>query len=380
MAHDVFISYASEDKIIANAVCSRLESAGLRCWIAPRDILPGVEWSAAIVDAIENSCVCVLIFSVSANNSEQVNREVERAVKNGKAVIPFRLEEIQPSKSLEYFISTSHWLDAITPPVERHIDRLSVAIKELMSGSQDRHRPIRAANSAMPKGGLRRAFATILFIIVGIVVAVYLTFVARSTDNSHSVDTPPVAPPPSISSPSNRKIEASAGSQDVITEIHDGDIPDSKRDVTMAASVRHKEATASIDDRDQQQLRKLLQDTAGQIQRLRSPTTTMRDQLELLRRMQDDAKKARAELETILERNEFPTDVTRRLRIVHEYLDMLAEMKDTMTLSGDPVSANSSPREEWEEFSAIQRPVSIAIDEIVLYFDEASTALKPGAE
>ena len=52
MAHDVFISHSSKDKIAADAACAVLESHGLRCWIAPRDATPGKSWAAAIVQAI----------------------------------------------------------------------------------------------------------------------------------------------------------------------------------------------------------------------------------------------------------------------------------------------------------------------------------------
>ncbi len=132
MACDVFISYASPDKKIAVAVCAKLEAAGIRCWIAPRDITPGEDWSAAIVGAIHTSRVMVLIFSGHSNVSQQTKREVERAVSKGNAIIPFRIEDIKPSRSLEFFISTAHWLDAITPPFEQHINRLASAVKELL--------------------------------------------------------------------------------------------------------------------------------------------------------------------------------------------------------------------------------------------------------
>ena len=52
MAHDVFISYSSKDKAIADAICATMEQAGVRCWIAPRDILPGMNWGASIVQAL----------------------------------------------------------------------------------------------------------------------------------------------------------------------------------------------------------------------------------------------------------------------------------------------------------------------------------------
>ena len=125
MAHDVFVSYSSDDKPTADAVCATLESRGIRCWIAPRDVLPGVDWGAAIIDAINESKLMVLVYSASANDSQQIKREVERAVNRGVAVIPFRIEDVPMSKTLEYFISTPHWLDAITPPLQTHIERLA---------------------------------------------------------------------------------------------------------------------------------------------------------------------------------------------------------------------------------------------------------------
>lgn len=132
MAHDVFISYCSEDKPIADAVCATLEGQGTRCWIAPRDILPGTDWGEAIVDAINESKAMLLVFSSKANASPQIKREVERAVHRGIPLIPVRLDDALPSKSLEYFISTPHWLDALTPPLESHLQRVSQAVKALL--------------------------------------------------------------------------------------------------------------------------------------------------------------------------------------------------------------------------------------------------------
>ncbi|HUQ10756.1 MAG TPA: toll/interleukin-1 receptor domain-containing protein [Steroidobacteraceae bacterium] len=132
MAHDVFISYCTEDKPIADAVCATLEGQGTRCWIAPRDILPGTDWGEAIVDAINESKAMLLVFSSKANASQQIKREVERAVHRGIPLIPVRLDDALPSKSLEYFISTPHWLDALTPPLESHLQRVAQAVKALL--------------------------------------------------------------------------------------------------------------------------------------------------------------------------------------------------------------------------------------------------------
>ena len=77
MAFDVFISYSSQDKTTADAACAMLEGAGMRCWIAPRDILPGTDYGASIVEAIRHAKIFVLIFSDHANASQHIPREVE---------------------------------------------------------------------------------------------------------------------------------------------------------------------------------------------------------------------------------------------------------------------------------------------------------------
>lgn len=135
MAHDVFISYSSHDKQIADAVCSALENSRIRCWVAPRDILPGKEWGEAIVEAIGNSKVMVLIFSASSNRSQQVLREVERAVNKNVVIVPFRIEDVLPTKSMEYFLYSTHWLDALTPDVEEHITMLVEITGKLLANA-----------------------------------------------------------------------------------------------------------------------------------------------------------------------------------------------------------------------------------------------------
>ncbi len=133
VAHDVFISYASEDKTVADAVCASLEAHSVRCWIAPRDVLPGVAYGEAIIDAIQGSHIMVLVFSSKSNISPHIPREVERAVSRGTPIMPFRIEDVMPGKTLDYFIGNVHWLDALTPPLERHLDRLAQNITTLLS-------------------------------------------------------------------------------------------------------------------------------------------------------------------------------------------------------------------------------------------------------
>lgn len=103
MAHDVFISYSSKDKASADAIVAGLEQKGVRCWVAPRDLTPGISWGKGIADAIEASEVMVVILSENSNQSKQVAREVERPVTKEVSVIPFRIENFDPTGEMAYF-------------------------------------------------------------------------------------------------------------------------------------------------------------------------------------------------------------------------------------------------------------------------------------
>lgn len=128
---DVFISHSSQDKLVADAICDSLEGQGLCCWIAARDIRPGEDWSDAIIDAITDCRIFMLILSGASNHSEQVKREIQNAVMENRSILPVRIEDVALSKHMRYFIGTPHWLDAMPPPIERHLLRLTGTVMQL---------------------------------------------------------------------------------------------------------------------------------------------------------------------------------------------------------------------------------------------------------
>ena len=132
MPHDVFASYASKDQSTALAAVHALESAGIRCWIAPRDIKAGAVWAQAIVDAIAECRVFVVVFSSNANRSGHIINEVDAAVRKGAIVIPFRIENVMPEGAMEYHLRTRHWLDALGPELSRHLDELVATVRKLL--------------------------------------------------------------------------------------------------------------------------------------------------------------------------------------------------------------------------------------------------------
>lgn len=133
MAHDVFISHSTNNRPVANAVCAALEREAIRCWIAPRDVMPGRSYSGEITRAIQQSRAFVLIFSESSNNSEQVLREVQLAANSRLHIVQFRIDAVAPSDDLEYYLSGPHWLDAVTPPLENHLAQLQASVKALLA-------------------------------------------------------------------------------------------------------------------------------------------------------------------------------------------------------------------------------------------------------
>jgi adenylate cyclase len=132
MAHDVFLSHAANDRVAALAVLAGLEGAGIRCWIAPRDIPAGSEYGEQIVEAVKGCRVFVVIFSASANASPHVRREVERAVSTDRTIVPFRIENVTPTGAMEYCLGGTHWFDALTPPIEAHVANLVATLRPMI--------------------------------------------------------------------------------------------------------------------------------------------------------------------------------------------------------------------------------------------------------
>ena len=132
MAHDVFISYASPDRTVAETICAALESLHIQCWIAPRNVRVGKIWVEAIVDAIDESHLFLLLLSSNSNSSPQVIREVERAASHNIAIVPIKIDDTPMSKGMEFFISRHQWLNVQIPLRKQDLDELTQTIQQLL--------------------------------------------------------------------------------------------------------------------------------------------------------------------------------------------------------------------------------------------------------
>jgi Tol biopolymer transport system component len=135
MDQDVFVSYSSKDKAVADAVVTSLEMNGIRCWYAPRDIEPSDDWGRAISSAIENSRVFLLIFSDNSNRSQRVLDELNVAISQELTILPFRIENLEPDGAMRLHLSSRHWLDAYDPSWDKYIKELVITVSSSLASS-----------------------------------------------------------------------------------------------------------------------------------------------------------------------------------------------------------------------------------------------------
>jgi hypothetical protein len=136
MTGNVFISYASADQQTADKLVGEIERRGIRCWISSRDIRAGEDYQGAIVAALEASAVVLLLFSRHANASAEIPRELGLASRFKKTVIPARLEDIVPSGSFAYQMTTAQFIDLFRD-FESKVDGLCVRLAELLQSSAE---------------------------------------------------------------------------------------------------------------------------------------------------------------------------------------------------------------------------------------------------
>ena len=133
---DVFISHSSKDKEIAEKVLNFFEGRGLNCWIAPRDIVPGTEWAAAINAAITASKVFLIIYTANSAESSQVSREISLAeTKQGVFVVPYKTDDTPLVGSFEYYLIGSHFISADYSKKDYKLEELYTQVADIVGGT-----------------------------------------------------------------------------------------------------------------------------------------------------------------------------------------------------------------------------------------------------
>jgi len=178
VSYDVFISHCAEDRAAAEAACDAIERNGHLCWIAPRDLASGEEPAAGSFAGISRCKVFLLILSGASAHAKQVEREAERARSAGLAIIPLRIEAVEPGDRLHYHLADAVILEAVQPPLEDHLDHLNAIVGRLLDGGEGAPlRPLTLPPQVLPRTK-RPTSAWLPIAIAGLVGLVAIAIVA----------------------------------------------------------------------------------------------------------------------------------------------------------------------------------------------------------
>ncbi len=133
MAHEVIITYSSEDRPVAEKACSFLENAGIGCWLASRDVPEGGSKKEALNAAIKASKVMVIVFSSDTNKATYLAPELNLAINANVDIIPLRIDGTEPEGVMQYYLADTQWLDVDNPPAEEQLQKLADTVKALAS-------------------------------------------------------------------------------------------------------------------------------------------------------------------------------------------------------------------------------------------------------
>lgn len=109
---EIFISKSTKDDIIAEAVCNVLEQNNIKCWIAPRNILGGMDYAEEISKGIKESKILLVIVSKHSNDSKHVLNEINLAVEFNKIILPFKIDETEINESFRYYLDRTQAIHA----------------------------------------------------------------------------------------------------------------------------------------------------------------------------------------------------------------------------------------------------------------------------
>ncbi len=112
----VFISYAREDKAMAQRLYDDLKKNGVAPWLDVEALLPGQNWKLEIGTAIRNcDYFLALLSSQSVSKQGYVQKELKTALdilgecpKSKIFIIPVRIDDCQP---IDEELKELHWLD-----------------------------------------------------------------------------------------------------------------------------------------------------------------------------------------------------------------------------------------------------------------------------
>lgn len=183
----VFISYGRRDRKIAESLCNWLETRGIPCWIAPRDIHSGISYAGEITRAIRAALLVVVICSKNASRSEHVKTELNLAFNSSKFILPYCLDDTPFGDDLEYYLSFKQRI-----PYSGDYDKDFALIEKIILSQRDGTvSPV--VSEFHPKGHKDRKALYFVIPLLGILAIIaFLQFPSRSPE------IPPITEPAEV--------------------------------------------------------------------------------------------------------------------------------------------------------------------------------------
>ena len=127
MGH-VFISYSRKDSETVDRIVARLHAENFTVWIDREEIHGGDLWREAIVEAVDNAYVFLLMLSPYSVESDNVRKEVDLAEGAGKALLPLLLAQSQLPARLRYQLAGIQWIEYYRDP-DKKFNELATVLR-----------------------------------------------------------------------------------------------------------------------------------------------------------------------------------------------------------------------------------------------------------
>jgi len=134
VTHDVFISHAYRDRGIAESICQKLESENITCWIAPRDVAPGEDWTQSVRNAIDSARAFVVVISENANAALHVEREIANAFYARRIILPVRVGGAFPRRNYLFYLDGCRWFEWVDRPGEETLEAFALHLRNRLFG------------------------------------------------------------------------------------------------------------------------------------------------------------------------------------------------------------------------------------------------------
>ncbi len=128
---DVFISYSRDDKDRVLELASRLRSAGVSIWIDQGGIDGAALWGEAIVNALDQAKVLLLMVSEAAVRSHNVAKEVVLTSERKGHILPVLLEPTVIPPGLKYPLAGIQQIELFQGDREQNVQSILRSLERL---------------------------------------------------------------------------------------------------------------------------------------------------------------------------------------------------------------------------------------------------------